>query len=79
MSVAYSHFERMERIKHAPRWLSLKRASEYSGISQPTLRVLCAKGRITWSLVNPESTRRQIRVVDRLSIDTYLESQADPF
>jgi hypothetical protein len=79
MAVQYSHFERIERIKNAPRWLSLRRASEYSGISQPMLRALCSKGRISWSIVNPESTRRVLRVVDRLSIDTFLESQADPF
>ena len=79
MATAYSYIERLERIKYAPRWLSLERASEYSGISQTMLRELCQRGRITWSLVNPDSTRRQIRVVDRLSIDTYLESQADPF
>jgi hypothetical protein len=80
MAVAYSYIERLERIKHAPRWLSLKSASEYSSISQDMLRELCQSGRITWSMVNPDShSRRAIRVIDRLSIDTYLESRADPF
>jgi hypothetical protein len=70
-----AHTEISAPLGLQPRWLRLKRASDYSGLPQDTLLKLCQQGQIDSALVGWRNTRRPIRVVDRLSIDSYLQRE----
>jgi hypothetical protein len=71
------HAELAQFGKLLPRWLRTHRAVNYSGLSEVALFQLWKDGRIEAALVNWRHTKRRLRVYDRLSIDRYLESQAE--
>jgi hypothetical protein len=56
-----------------PRWFRVPVAVDYSGLSRAKLYVLMAEGQIKSASVRLKGRRRGIRVVDRLSIDEFLE------
>jgi hypothetical protein len=55
------------------RWLRIPAAVAYSGISRARFYILLAEGQIRSSSVCGRGASRGIRVVDRLSIDEFLE------
>jgi hypothetical protein len=59
-----------------PRWLRIRTAVGYSGISRAKLFILLADGQIKSASIRSRGKARGIRVVDRESIDRYLESLA---
>jgi hypothetical protein len=58
-----------------PRWLRIPSAVKYSGLSRSRLYELLAKGRI-WSIClrSRRDALRGVRLVDRESIDLFMES-----
>jgi Helix-turn-helix domain len=56
-----------------PRWLRLPVAIRYSGISRSKLYELFTEGQIKAASVHGKGSKRGIRLVDRLSLDAYLE------
>jgi hypothetical protein len=56
-----------------PRWLKVPAAVSYSGINRARLYILLAEGQIKSASVRSRGRLRGIRVVDRESIDRYLE------
>jgi hypothetical protein len=57
-----------------PRWLRVGAACKYGGFSRAKLYLLLTEGQIKSVSVAPPGKARGIRVVDRLSIDTFLTS-----
>jgi hypothetical protein len=60
-----------------PRWLRVSKAIAYSGFPRATLYRLLGDGVIRSSVVNRPGSKRSMRVVDRLSIDAYLEAHSN--
>jgi hypothetical protein len=60
-------------VKLQPRWLRVPAAVAYSGISRAKFYILLAEGQIKSASICARGKQRGIRVVDRLSIDRYLE------
>jgi hypothetical protein len=58
-----------------PRWLKIPPAVAYSGLSRARLYTLLAEGQIKSASVYSKGKQRGIRIVDRESIDRFLESQ----
>jgi hypothetical protein len=62
----------------APRWLRVPGAVKYSGLSRSKLYELLSDGRIRSICVrSQEGAQRGVRLIDRESIDSFMESQAD--
>jgi hypothetical protein len=58
-----------------PRWLRIPSAVKYSGLSRSRLYELMAKGRIkSTCLKSHNKALRGVRLVDRESIDLFMES-----
>ena len=67
-------YEVLEDIpKLQPRWLRVPTAAAYSGISRARLYLLLSDGEIKSASVRARGRGRGIRVVDRESIDAFLE------
>jgi hypothetical protein len=62
-----------------PRWLRVTAAAAYAGVSRAQLYLLLSKGQIKSASVSAHGRLRGIRVVDRLSIDAFLESRLAPW
>lgn len=60
-----------------PRWLKLKSAEQYCGLNVRTLQRRIADGLVTSKLVKTEGTNRGVRLIDRLSLDAYIEGCPD--
>jgi hypothetical protein len=60
-------------VQLQPRWLRVPQAVAYSGISRARLYPLLAEGQIRSSSVCAKGCRRGIRLIDRLSLDEFLE------
>jgi hypothetical protein len=56
-----------------PRWLRVKTAVGYAGISRARLFMLMAEGKIPSVKVTSRGRARGIRLIDRLELDRYLE------
>jgi hypothetical protein len=70
-----AHFE--DRIN--PRWLRIDAAVEYSGINRSRLFKLIAEGAIkTACLKEHHGAKRGLRLVDRFSLDLFLETLSKP-
>jgi hypothetical protein len=65
-------------VNMSPRWLRIPSAVAYSGIPRATLYRLLATGSIRTSLIKQRNSNRGIRLVDRLSVDHYIESLNQP-
>jgi hypothetical protein len=62
-----------------PRWLRIVAATRYSGINRSRLFRLITEGKIrTACLKEHPRAKRGVRLVDRLSLDLFLESLAKP-
>jgi len=62
-----------------PRWLRIPSAVKYSGLSRSRLYELLAKGRIgSICLRSRRDALRGVRLVDRESIDRFMESLQEP-
>jgi hypothetical protein len=60
-----------------PRWLRVPAAVKYSGLSRSRLYELLSEGRIRSICVKSQKwARRGVRVIDRDSIDAFMEAQA---
>jgi hypothetical protein len=59
-----------------PRWLKVCTAVKYSGISRAVLYRLLAQGKIRSSSLRSRGALRGIRLIDRDSLDAYIESFA---
>jgi hypothetical protein len=59
-----------------PRWLKVDAAVRYSGISRAALYRLLAEGKIRSSSLRSRGALRGIRLIDRASLDAYIESFA---
>ena len=57
-----------------PRWLGVQAAVGYSSISRARLYTLMAEGQIKSASVRAKGTTRGHRVIDRRSIDAFLEA-----
>ena len=57
------------------RWLRIPAATNYSGFSRARLYVLLAEGQIKSASIRARGKNRGIRVVDKESIDRFLEGQ----
>jgi len=58
-----------------PRWLTLERAAKYTGLSQRTIANYIKDGLIiSANVIRPGATRGR-RLVDRYSLDSFIESQ----
>jgi hypothetical protein len=68
-----------ESLTFEPRWLRIPAAVAYAGVSRAQLYVLLAQNQIRSASISTRGHRRGIRVVDRLSIDSYLESRLTPW
>jgi hypothetical protein len=60
----------------APRWLKVSTAVSYSGISRAVLYRILAEGKIRSSSLRSRGALRGIRLIDRASLDAYIESYA---
>jgi hypothetical protein len=56
-----------------PRWLRVPAAVSYSGISRAKFYILMSEGQIKSAAICSRGKLRGIRVVDRESIDAFLE------
>ena len=63
-------------INLEPRWLKVCAAVAYSGISRAVLYRLLGQGKIRSSSLRSRGTLRGIRLIDRVSLDAYIESFA---
>jgi hypothetical protein len=62
-----------------PRWLRIGAAVKYSGINRSRLFKLIAEGAVrTASLKERQGAKRGLRLVDRFSLDLFLETLAKP-
>jgi hypothetical protein len=62
-----------------PRWLRIDAAVKYSGISRSRLFRLIAEGQVrSASLKGHRGAKRGLRLIDRFSLDLYLEALARP-
>jgi hypothetical protein len=59
-----------------PRWLKVEAAVSYSGISRTALYRILAAGNIRSSSIRCSGASRGIRLIDRASLDAYIESFA---
>lgn len=57
-----------------PRWLNLETAVIYSGLSETTLRQMINGGHVVSSNVVLPGNSRGRRVIDRLSLDSFIET-----
>ena len=71
-----SDTELSQFAKLTPRWLRIHRAVAYSGLSKDALYTLFLERKIVAARIGWRNTKRPLRVYDRLSIDSYLETQA---
>jgi hypothetical protein len=55
------------------RWLRVPVAVTYSGLSRARLYTLLAEGQIRSASIRAKGRRRGIRLIDRLSIDQFIE------
>ena len=62
------------KVKKAPRWATIKRAAEYSGLSERHLYNAIADGLIRSSLVKRPNASRGRRLVDLRSLDAWIET-----
>jgi hypothetical protein len=70
-----SHFD--DQVN--PRWLRISAATQYSGINRSRLFRLIAEGKIrTACLKEHPRAKRGVRLVDRFSLDLFLETLAKP-
>jgi hypothetical protein len=61
----------------APRWLRIPGAVKYSGLGRSKLYELLSEGRIRSICVRSQiGAQRGVRLVDRESIDSFMEGQA---
>src|ERR1700757_3692544 len=60
-----------------PRWLKVGAAVSYSGISRAVLYRILAEGKIRSSSLRSRGALRGIRLIDRASLDAYIESFVD--
>ena len=61
-----------------PRWLRMPSAVKYSGLSRSRLYELLAQGRIKSICVKShKQAERGVRLIDRESIDLFMESQGE--
>jgi hypothetical protein len=63
-------------INLEPRWLKVETAVIYSGISRAVLYRILAEGKIRSSSLRSPGALRGIRLIDRASLDAYIESFA---
>jgi hypothetical protein len=63
-------------INLEPRWLKVGAAVRYSGISRAVLYRILAEGKIRSSSLRSRGALRGIRLIDRASLDAYIESFA---
>lgn len=63
-------------INLEPRWLKVDAAVIYSGISRVVLYRILAEGKIRSSSLRSSGALRGIRLIDRASLDAYIESCA---
>jgi hypothetical protein len=61
----------------APRWLRIPLAVKYSGIGRAKLYTYLSTGVIKSFVLKNKGALRGIRLVDRLSIDSFLNSKAE--
>ena len=61
-------------INLEPRWLKVDAAVRYSGISRAVLYRILAEGKIRSSSLRARGASRGIRLIDRLSLDAYIDS-----
>jgi hypothetical protein len=57
-----------------PRWLKVGAAVSYSGISRAVLYRILGEGKIRSSSLRSRGALRGIRLIDRASLDAYIES-----
>ena len=57
------------------RWLKVDAAVRYSGISRAVLYRILAEGKIRSSSLRAREASRGIRLIDRLSLDAYIDSR----
>ena len=63
-----------------PRWLRIPAAVKYSGLSRSRLYELLSEGRIRSICVKSQKwAQRGVRLIDRESIDAFMEDQATAF
>jgi hypothetical protein len=60
-------------INLEPRWLKVGAAVSYSGISRAVLYRILAEGKIRSSSLRSRGALRGIRLIDRASLDAYIE------
>jgi hypothetical protein len=60
--------------KLEPRWLKVPAAVAYSNISRARLYGLLAEGQIRSASIRAKGRSRGIRIVDRFSIDQFMEN-----
>ena len=62
-----------------PRWLSVSDAAKYSSFCERHIRKLCSKGVVQSKNVKLEGASKGRRVIDRLSLDRFIEeSESGP-
>jgi hypothetical protein len=60
-------------VELAARWLRVPVAVTYSGLSRARLYTLLAEGQIRSASIRAKGRRRGIRIIDRLSLDQFIE------
>jgi Helix-turn-helix domain len=56
-----------------PRWLRVRAACQYSGLSRAQLYLLLASNTIPSASVCKKGKSRGVRVIDRLALDRFME------
>jgi hypothetical protein len=69
----FEHEARTSGTDIQPRWLRIPASAAYCGLSRAGLYILLRTGAIRSTMVYTTSSARGVRVVDRFSIDAYLE------
>jgi len=66
-------------INLEPRWLKVEAAVSYTGISRAVLYRILAEGKIRSSSLRARGASRGIRLIDRASLDAFIESFAGKY
>ena len=72
----FAHEVLEDPVRLQPRWLRIPAAVSYSGISRAKLFILLADREIKSASIRSKGKERGIRVVDRESIDRFLEARS---
>jgi hypothetical protein len=71
---AMAHYMKAQRSEIKPRWIGIKEAAPYSGVSERLIENWIAGGFVRSSCVRAPGKKRGRRLIDLRSLDEFIES-----